>query len=69
MMIANSTSIYNFLPIRGGERVSFSVSTYSGEFERDKEYSMYVYKVSGINPKDTKENFMLHFSVKRRNYK
>jgi hypothetical protein len=60
MMIANSTSIYNFLPIRGGERVSFSVSTYSGEFERDKEYSMYVYKVSGINPKDTKENFILH---------
>jgi len=60
MMVANSSSIYNLLPIRGGERVAFSIKTFSGEFTLDAEYSMYVYKVSGINPVDTKEYFTMH---------
>jgi len=60
MVISNSTSIYNFLPIRGGERVSFSVTTASGEFTLDEIYSMYVFKVSDVIAKDTKEMFTLH---------
>jgi hypothetical protein len=60
MMISNSTSIYNFLPIRGGERVAFSINTGSGEFSLDEEYSMYVFKVSDVMAKDTKETFTLH---------
>jgi len=60
MVISNSTSIYNFLPIRGGERISFSVTTASGEFTLDEIYSMYVFKVSDVIAKDTKEMFTLH---------
>lgn len=60
MMISNSTSIYNSLPIRGGERVAFSVNTGSGEFTLDSEYSMYVFKVSNVMAEDMKETFTLH---------
>jgi len=60
MMISNSTSIYNSLPIRGGERVAFSVKTGSGEFTLDSEYSMYVFKVSNVMAEDMRETFTLH---------
>ncbi len=60
MMVSNTTSLYNFLPIRGGERVSISVTTASGEFTLDETYSMYVFKVSDVMAKDTRETFTLH---------
>ena len=62
MMIQNSTSLFNFLPIRGGERVSFSVQTGSGEFTLDEKFSMYVFKVSDIIAEDMKEMFTLHLT-------
>lgn len=60
--VVNTTSLYNFLPIRGGEKFIFSVDTSSGEFILDEEYSMYVFKVSNINPRDTNEYFTIHFT-------
>ena len=44
MMVMNTTSLVQMLPIRGGERVAISVQTYLGDLVLDKEYSMYVYK-------------------------
>ena len=60
MILMNSASLVNFLPIRGGERLGISVNVYSGEFERDEEFAMYVYKASEITPGDTSEFFTLH---------
>lgn len=60
IVLANSTSLYNFLPIRGGERVVISLKTHSGLFELNEEYSMYVFKAANVNPGDTKENFTIH---------
>lgn len=48
IQLASTYSIYNGLPIRGGERVDIEIETYSGVFSRLNNYSMYVYKVSGI---------------------
>ena len=55
--ILNSTSVFNLLPIRGGEKVSISVDTAFGEFKFD---DFYVYKVSGLDAQKTKELFTLH---------
>ena len=60
--VLNTTSLYNFLPIRGGEQFRFSIDTAGGEFTLDGEYSMYVFKVSNINPRDTNEYFTIHFT-------
>ena len=57
---AASYSIYNGLPIRGGERVDVDIQTASGDFKLDGQYSMYVYKVSGIVSDGAKEFFTLH---------
>ena len=62
MMVMNTTSLVQMLPIRGGERVAISVQTYLGDLVLDKEYSMYVYKASDINPTDTNEYFTLHLT-------
>lgn len=62
MVLMNTTSLYNNLPIRGGEKVTFSINTAGGEFELDGQFSMYVFKVSDINPKDTKEFFTIHLT-------
>ena len=57
---AATYSIYNGLPIRGGERVDVDIQTASGDFKLDGQYSMYVYKVSGITSDGAKEFFTLH---------
>jgi len=57
---AATYSIYNGLPIRGGERVDVDIQTASGDFKLDGQYSMYVYKVSGITSDGSKEFFTLH---------
>ena len=64
MVIVNTTSLYNNLPIRGGEEVKFSINTAGGIFTLDEEYSMYVFKVSDINARDTKEYFTIHLTSK-----
>ena len=59
-VIMNSSSLFNILPIRGGESVSIDVSTAFGDFVLDDNYSMYVYKVSGLNAEKGNEMFTLH---------
>lgn len=58
--IMNSSSLFNILPIRGGESVIIDVSTAFGDFVLSDNYSMYVYKVSGLNAEKSNEIFTLH---------
>jgi len=60
MQIASTYSIFNNLPIRGGEKVSIDIETLSGNFKLVDDYAMYVYKVSGIISDGAKEYFTLH---------
>jgi len=60
IQVASSYSIYNGLPIRGGEMVEVDVETASGNFKLNGNYAMYVYKVSGIVSDGQKEYFTLH---------
>jgi len=60
LQIASSYSIYNGVPIRGGEKVTIDIETVSGNFKLEGEYSMYVYKVGAIVTDSNKEFFTLH---------
>jgi len=60
IQLMNSTSLFNSLPIRGGEKVSISLETTFGKFELDGDSSMYVYKVSNLDAQSTNEMFTLH---------
>jgi hypothetical protein len=60
MQIASQYSIFNSMPIRGGEKVSMDIDTVSGNFLLDGDYAMYVYKVSGIVSDANREIFTLH---------
>ena len=58
--LLNVNTLLNSLPIRGGERVAFSISTLFGDLEFNDERTLYVYKVSDINPGSTNELLTLH---------
>jgi hypothetical protein len=60
IQVASTYSIFNGLPIRGGEKVAIDIETLSGTFNLDGDYAMYVYKVSGIVSDGAKEYFTLH---------
>jgi len=60
MQIAANYSIFNLLPIRGGEKVTINASTKSGDFVFEGDYSLYVYKVSNLISEETSETFTLH---------
>jgi hypothetical protein len=60
IQVAASYSIYNGLPIRGGEKVEVDIETASGNFKLINDNAMYVYKVSGIVSDGSKEFFTLH---------
>lgn len=60
IQIASSYSIFNGLPIRGGEKVELDIETASGNFKLMGDYAMYVYKVSALVADGTKEFFTLH---------
>lgn len=60
IQVASTYSIYNGLPIRGGEKVELDIETASGNFKLAGDYAMYVYKVSAIVADGTKEYFTLH---------
>jgi len=60
LQIASSYSIYNGVPIRGGEKITIDIETVSGNFKLEGEYSMYVYKVGAIVTDSNKEFFTLH---------
>lgn len=55
--ILNSSSLFNILPIRGGEKITISVDTAFGEFVID---DLYVYKVSGLDAQKSREIFTLN---------
>ena len=44
--VYSSSSIFNEVPIRGGERVDFSILTGNGVFEPTDKLEFYIYKVS-----------------------
>jgi hypothetical protein len=54
--LMNSSSLFNILPIRGGEKVTISVDTAFGEFVLD---DLYVYKVSNLDAQHSNEMFTL----------
>jgi hypothetical protein len=54
--LMNSSSLFNILPIRGGEKVTISVDTAFGEFVID---DLYVYKVSNLDAQHSNEMFTL----------
>lgn len=58
--IANSSSLFNILPIRGGEKVAISVNTAFGEFLLDGDSALYVTKVTGLDAQTPSETFTLH---------
>lgn len=60
MQIISNYSIFNEMPIRGGEKVVLDLDTPSGKFILDGDYGLYVYKVSGLVTDGTKEMFTLH---------
>ena len=55
--LMNSSSLFNILPIRGGEKVTISVDTAFGEFVID---DLYVYKVSNLDAQHSNEMFTLN---------
>ena len=55
--LINSSSLFNILPIRGGEKVTISVDTAFGEFVLD---DLYVYKVSNLDAQHSNEMFTLN---------
>lgn len=60
MQLANSSTLFNLLPLRGGERVAIDIETGLGGFTLDSEYSMFVVKVSDINPQTNREIITIH---------
>jgi hypothetical protein len=58
--IATSSSLFNLLPIRGGEKIYVDIDTAFGNFELNDDFALYVYKVSGISPTSTSEVLTLH---------
>lgn len=60
MQIISNYSIFNEMPIRGGEKVILDLDTPSGKFILDGDYGLYVYKVSALVTDGTKEMFTLH---------
>jgi hypothetical protein len=60
VQVANSTSLVDVLPIRGGEKVFLSIDTAFGEFEFDGENALYVFGVSGKVSDSTAETFSLN---------
>ena len=64
MVVANQISLIDSIPIRGGEKVDFSISTGNGVFEPTEKLEFYVYKVSDVQAEDLKETFVLHLATK-----
>jgi hypothetical protein len=60
MRLANSSTLFNLLPLRGGERVVVDIETALGDFTLDGEFSMFVVKVSDINPETNREFITVH---------
>ena len=64
MVVANQISLIDAIPIRGGEKVDFSILTGNGVFEPTEKLEFYIYKVSDVQAEDLKETFVLHLATK-----
>lgn len=64
MLLANSNSLTNILPIRGGEKVSLNItfSMDGEEFSFEGDRALYVYKQGSRSATTTAESFSLHLS-------
>ena len=60
MYIAASGSIYNTLPIRGGERVDIEIETEGGTIQFTGDTALYVYKVSDLLQEEGREFFTIN---------
>ena len=58
-LIANN-SLFNLIPIRGGEKVTIELQTARGTWEFDDDNPLYVYKVSDLDAQKVGETFTLH---------
>jgi hypothetical protein len=58
--ITANYSIFNLVPIRGGEKVEIDLDAASGKFKMTGNYALYVYKVSNLVTDAQKESFTLH---------
>ena len=59
-----SFNIVSELPIRGGEKVVLNFTLPSGQFELDREKTMYVYKVGELQSDRQSVTFNLYLSSK-----
>ena len=64
IVMENTHSIFNGLPIRGGESVAMQIETASSNFKLDGTRAMFVYKVSNLDAEGTNEKFTLHLVSK-----
>lgn len=62
IMIFSSYSVFNTIPIRGGERVTMEIDTARGTFLYDLDNPLYVYKVSDLESSKQRETFVLHLT-------
>ena len=62
--LINGYSIFNGLPIRGGESVAMEIETVFGNFRLDGEKAMFVTKVSNLDAEKQSESFTLHLTSK-----
>ena len=62
--LINGYSIFNRLPIRGGESVAMEIETVFGNFRLDGEKAMFVTKVSNLDAEKQSESFTLHLTSK-----
>ncbi len=62
--LMNTYSIFNGLPIRGGESVAMEIETVFGNFRLDGEKAMFVTKLSGLDAQRKSESFTLHLTSK-----
>lgn len=60
IVVSNSNSLTNTLPIRGGEKVSLNIDTAFGPLAFEGEKSLYVYSVSDVLADSTSETFVLN---------
>ena len=60
MVVTSDNSLYNIIPIRGGEKVTLELETARGTWEFDDDNPLYVYKASGLDSQGVQETFTLH---------
>ena len=60
MQLWSTNSLFNLIPIRGGEKVTLEIETARGLWEFDDDNPLYVYKVADLDAQKLGEIFTLH---------